>query len=280
MDLPAIGAHCALDTCNVNDFLPLRCRCDRLFCKDHIVPETHCCTLLETEDRPSSSTPERPLQRCAAARCNKPSLEAFVTDIANTKGRTPAVCERCKQAFCASHRTPVSHTCTAPDSAQQPPRNEVAKAILAQIFPAKSTSSPTSASSSSSVPAKRKPTTSTNPSKAAQIRQVELMKMRHRAQPADPKDKNKKIPIGERLHVRVSADDKPQEQLFWFQKTMGTGKAVDILASHLGISVDFSKPLYLFKATPSEQDDVNTALQNDKLLADQIEDGYHLVLRH
>ncbi|KAI0340156.1 hypothetical protein BDW22DRAFT_1450620 [Trametopsis cervina] len=276
MSLPQIGAHCALQTCNINDFLPIRCRCDSLFCKDHISPEAHSCALLQTEVATTPTASEHKLQKCAAQKCNRPSLEAFVADSSDTKGRTPAVCERCKQAFCASHRTPAAHLCTGPDPAQPPPRNAAAKAILAQIFPAKS-SADTAGSISSSIPAKRKPpaAASSNPKKAAQLRQVELMKMRHRAQPADPKDQNKNVPIGERLHVKVSGEDQDNEKVFWFQKTMGTGKAVDILASHFGLSSN-TVPLYLCKP----ESDSSAALQNDKLLVDQIEDGCQLTLRH
>lgn len=116
------------------------------------------------------------------------------------------------------HRTPASHSCTAALPDQPTPRNEAAKAILAQIFPAKASASSTATGGTSTVPAKRKTPTSSNPKKAAQIRQVELMKMRRRAQPADPRDKNRNVPIGERLHVKVSAEGKDEEKLFWFQK--------------------------------------------------------------
>ncbi|KAI0086668.1 hypothetical protein BDY19DRAFT_995676 [Irpex rosettiformis] len=277
MDLPTIGAHCALDACNINDFLPIRCRCDKLFCKDHISPETHACpTLIQTKDKPTISTPQQKLQRCAADKCNKPSLEAFVADSSDTNGRTPAVCERCKQSFCASHRSPASHSCTAPDPHLPPPRNEAAKAILAQIFPTRSSSS--SSNTSSAVPVKRKAAVPANPRKAAQLRQVELMKMRHRAQPADPRDQNRNVPIGERLHVKISAENKDEEKLFWFQKTMATGKALDILAAHLEMSSN-KAPLYLCRDNGSEQEG-DSVLQNDKLLADQIEDGSSLILRH
>lgn len=111
MDLPMIGAHCALETCNVNDFLPIRCKCDRLFCKDHISPEMHACITLHTEDKPAaSSTSVHKLQRCAADKCNKPSLEAFVADNFDTAGRIPAVCERCKQSYCATYVPPTYFT--------------------------------------------------------------------------------------------------------------------------------------------------------------------------
>lgn len=111
------------------------------------------------------------------------------------------------------HRTPASHSCTAPDPNKPSPRNEAAKAILAKIFPASSSSG-----ASSVVPPKKKPATSSNPKKAAQIRQVELMKMRHRALPADPKDQNRNVPIGERLHIKITAENKDEEKPFWFQK--------------------------------------------------------------
>jgi hypothetical protein len=56
--------------------------------------------------------------------------------------------------------------------------------------------------------------------------------MRHRAQPADPKDKDRNVPIGERLHVRVSAENK-DEMLFWFQKVRIAAAVLNVLDPHL-----------------------------------------------
>lgn len=102
MALPEIGAHCTLQTCNVNDFLPIRCRCDDLFCKDHISPEAHSCPLLQTKGPVTDTDAAQRLQKCASDKCNKPSLEAFVADSSDTQGRTPALCSRCRLAFCAT----------------------------------------------------------------------------------------------------------------------------------------------------------------------------------
>lgn len=45
------------------------------------------------------------------------------------------------------------------------------------------------------------------------------MKMRHKAQPADPKDKGKHVPVDQRLHVKVSLEaDEDVQNWFWFQK--------------------------------------------------------------
>jgi hypothetical protein len=47
------------------------------------------------------------------------------------------------------------------------------------------------------------------------------MKMRHKAQPGDPRDKNKPVTIDQKLHVKVSAEEKGnEEKVLWFQKVM------------------------------------------------------------
>ena len=84
------------------------------------------------------------------------------------------------------------------------------------------------------------------------------MKMRHRAVPADPGDKPGSIGIDQRLHVRVSCEGDPEatQKIFWFRKvchaifasflgfcpliflsnkTVGTGRALDMLARHFNV---------------------------------------------
>jgi hypothetical protein len=99
----AVGAHCSLERCNVNDFLPIKCHCERVFCKDHISPESHSCPLLESSFTAQPARSAQKLNRCAAEKCNKPSLEAFIANSSDTEGRTPALCPQCHQAFCARY---------------------------------------------------------------------------------------------------------------------------------------------------------------------------------
>jgi hypothetical protein len=73
-----------------------------------------------------------------------------------------------------------------------------------------------SSSRSASAPTRKVPT---DPKKLAQLQKVELMKMRHRAVPADPKDKPGSIGIDQRLHVKVSCKgEEAAEKIFWFRK--------------------------------------------------------------
>ena len=110
-DIPAVGAHCALERCNVNDFLPIKCRCERLFCREHIQPEEHSCPLLETVHTPKPGEPAEKMQRCAAEKCTKLSLEAFIADRDDKGGRMPALCPQCHKAFCARYALQMLGRC-------------------------------------------------------------------------------------------------------------------------------------------------------------------------
>ena len=103
MDLPVIGAHCSLSSCRNLDLLPIRCRCDKQFCKDHIFPDAHQCPVDPSQALKDASPVLQKLQRCALATCTKPSLDAYVGDSAGEQGRASMVCPRCGLAYCASY---------------------------------------------------------------------------------------------------------------------------------------------------------------------------------
>lgn len=53
------------------------------------------------------------------------------------------------------------------------------------------------------------------------MQRVELIKMRHRAVPGDPKDKLSPVLLDQRLHVKVKLDIEKyasREGIFWFRK--------------------------------------------------------------
>ncbi|KAI0933699.1 hypothetical protein AcW1_005460 [Taiwanofungus camphoratus] len=271
MALPSIGAHCSVASCNLNDFLPIRCRCDQLFCKDHISPELHACPIDLAACKPAH--PSAKLERCALRGCTKPSLEVFVSDRSDSPRRSSAVCPGCRLSFCAFHRDTTSHLCSATATASMSrTRNDVARSLLAKNFPSPSQFT-NNTMPATSHPSKQPP----NPKKAAQLRQVELMKMRHRALLGDVKDKGSSVPIDQRIHVKVKLSiGSSDERMFWFRKTIGTGKVLDLLASRFGLVGSDLCPLQLVKTVP--QQDSKVVLQTDQLLVDQIEDGSLLVL--
>jgi hypothetical protein len=238
MDIPNnIGKHCSLSSCNELDFLPITCnRCDNVYCKNHVFPDYHQCPSLS--EQTAASTSAEPLQKCALNDCHKLSLESFVSNRSDTVNRLPALCSECGKSFCVayvlsvyldlcsrsvpSHRHPSSHQCSPEQlGSTEPPKNEAARALLAKHFP----SIPASVAPSLS----NKPKTS-DPKKLAQIRKVELMKMRHRAAPGDPSDRSTSAAIGERTHMQVSLEGNSSSvKVFWFRKV------ILVLGEHLDI---------------------------------------------
>ena len=64
---------------------------------------------------------------------------------------------------------------------------------------------------------KSKPaTTSNNPEKQAKSRAIQLMKMRRTAEPADPRDKDRNVPVNERLFIVLNHNDTSKS--FWLRK--------------------------------------------------------------
>lgn len=111
------------------------------------------------------------------------------------------------------HRSSVSHDCIPPSDTTTTPasdKNAAAKALLAKHFGVDSASSIARPSSSASRP---------NAQKEAQQRQLIVMRMRHKAQPGNPKDTPAAVPVEQRLHLKVTRAGLPSsERIFWFPK--------------------------------------------------------------
>lgn len=127
------------------------------------------------------------------------------------------------------HRDVSAHACTAEDprelaKSEASKKNATARQLLAKHFPqtqaglnVNSKSNPVVAAASGS--SSRTSCTQTNPKKAAQLRQVQAMKLRHKAQPGDPRDKGKVVALGEKLHLLVSLEG-GDSKVFWFRKVI------------------------------------------------------------
>lgn len=110
-DLLQVGTQCSLSSCNVNDFLPITCKCTQVFCRDHILPDAHACPAVTTSTGAGTQAgrdEKEGLRRCDIEGCNKPTLFAFTTSV----GRE--TCEKCRKAFCVEcvvhFRRPSSHS--------------------------------------------------------------------------------------------------------------------------------------------------------------------------
>ncbi|KAF9264912.1 hypothetical protein L218DRAFT_861741 [Marasmius fiardii PR-910] len=246
-----IGNQCA--TCPQVDFLPIRCDCDKYFCKDHISPDAHDCVLLADKVLVDFDSK---LQRCHLELCNKPSLNL-------SSDPSAACCSHCGHSFCAEHRHQSAHHCTA-----HPPvraKNEAARALLTKHFPSTSSQSPKVSTTPSN-------TTQLNTVKSGQFQKLEAMKMRHKAIPVDPQDKAT-VPVNQRRFVKARIDGAGEEKIYWTRKTITTGKVFDLLATGLGIPTSKLNHYRLYKSEGNER----VPLRNDKFFADEADDGSLLV---
>ncbi|KAF9036782.1 hypothetical protein BJ165DRAFT_607094 [Panaeolus papilionaceus] len=241
MELPPIGAHCTLPSCNVLDFLPITCACQQTFCSDHIQPDRHECPAIAGNSHSSRFADQ--LTRCSLSACRNPGLP-------------DGKCASCESVFCAEHRFADTHDCASLKTAQPE-----AKAST-------STQRVKTAAFSTAKVRKNKPPK--DPVKFAQWQKLELMKMRHKAVAGDPKDRTASVPMDGRVHVRVSYEK--AEKVLWFRKHLVTGRVLDFVVAEFKVPSNQHQLLRLYK--PSKEDDEDDILlDNSKPLAEQIDDG-------
>ncbi|XP_022663354.1 AN1-type zinc finger protein 2A-like [Varroa destructor] len=131
MEFPHLGDHCSESSCNILDFLPIKCdACKKVFCLDHFAYTSHNCSQGHLGDvqvpvcplcscpvsgfRPGdppdiavsqhidnmcrNSTTKVYTNRCSAHQCKK-------------KEMIPIRCDQCRRNFCLKHRHPSDHEC-------------------------------------------------------------------------------------------------------------------------------------------------------------------------
>jgi hypothetical protein len=113
MEMPTLGKHCSLKSCNRLDFLPVTCTfCKEIFCTDHGYTTTaHACPK-------KNEIKDVKVEVCE--KCNKRKKENHVCmkrknkcTVDNCKSRivVPITCSGCFQSVCARHRFPSDHNC-------------------------------------------------------------------------------------------------------------------------------------------------------------------------
>ncbi|KAH7889812.1 hypothetical protein F5I97DRAFT_592139 [Phlebopus sp. FC_14] len=253
--MDAVGKHCALQSCNALDFLPIQCSCLKSFCRFHISRDHHDCTAVSTSQLPTQRRESRE----------------------NDDVRSAVVgCSGCRLRFCVDHRHKQSHLCCDISQGKDEVKHEAARALLSEAFLSTS-GSPTP---QTPVVTRRSAKPSTDPKKLAQVRKIHLMKMRHQAVPGDPNDKGSNIHVDERLHVNVRTEittPLPAERVLWFRKTVATGRALDLISAQFDFSTSSIHSLRL-QSTSFSDGRERRVLQNHQLLSEQVEDGSVLIL--
>jgi predicted nucleic acid binding AN1-type Zn finger protein len=106
-ELPDLGDHCTLSSCQTLDFLPIKCDlCCLKFCKEHFSYVSHNCAKYKEIDKIKSTnndTSPIPLYSCSIETCK-------------TKELISILCQQCKLNFCVQHRLQLDHKCKFIDS--------------------------------------------------------------------------------------------------------------------------------------------------------------------
>ncbi|XP_075978020.1 AN1-type zinc finger protein 1-like [Anticarsia gemmatalis] len=92
MEFPTLGEHCQFQDCNQTDFLPLQCKCAKVFCREHF--NEHClsgdCELAPKPKEVNLKNDDQ-IFRCSDKGCKKGNLHEML-------------CAKCNKHYCIEHR--------------------------------------------------------------------------------------------------------------------------------------------------------------------------------
>ncbi|KAJ0176413.1 hypothetical protein K1T71_007592 [Dendrolimus kikuchii] len=92
MEFPTLGENCQFVGCNQIDFLPLQCKCAKVFCRDHF--NIHClsgeCELAPKPKEVNLRNDDQ-IFKCSEKGCKKGNLHEML-------------CEKCNKHYCIEHR--------------------------------------------------------------------------------------------------------------------------------------------------------------------------------
>ncbi|KAL3207110.1 hypothetical protein MRX96_010429 [Rhipicephalus microplus] len=133
-ELPQLGKHCHVESCNRLDFLPFECvHCKNTFCSDHRTSDAHVCDQVQAHilsDKEAKCSRTGTLFGCTFSECTQKEL-------------TPIACGLCAANFCVRHRHAQDHKCKClqPVSEHMPLTTKVVQKILESKKPVEKTMS-------------------------------------------------------------------------------------------------------------------------------------------
>ncbi|XP_064405565.1 AN1-type zinc finger protein 2A-like [Halichondria panicea] len=146
MELPEVGSHCTVSSCNRLDFLPFECdACHKIFCKDHQTYNEHNCTEgldknvvvptcplcnqpvpVARGDDPNIKVNQHIQQECRSDKANKLYTNKCSFPGCKKKELVPVTCNNCRQNFCLKHRLETNHNCQGPQRSRGRPASNKA----------------------------------------------------------------------------------------------------------------------------------------------------------
>ncbi|ORX52013.1 hypothetical protein DM01DRAFT_1337001 [Hesseltinella vesiculosa] len=292
MELPQLGKHCTLSSCQSLDFLPVACPfCREVYCGDHRLPATHGCIQWNNYDKKVTTCPEcqqlvfnehqsqdETLKAHQASQCRLhlyPSSASSKTKPCSCQVQGchdldphigPAHCNGCGRDYCLRHRYPAVHDCASLKVDVKDQRRAQAQEKLAKTF------TPTFTASSPPIKMTKK-TSVTNP-------KIELMKIKAKAKGLGS------VPMASRLYVHVQFPNESRQstQPMYLDKYNRAGKTLDLLTDYAHIKnnnhtlpPDHPERLVL---NYQHQDQAPVCLDLSKTLEEQVENVSTIILTH
>ncbi|KAJ1359523.1 hypothetical protein KIN20_018280 [Parelaphostrongylus tenuis] len=130
-ELPNLGQHCAVELCNLLDFLPVRCdACSKIFCISHFTYDAHNCSNAYKKNvqvpvcplcnrpvpTPKTVSPDVQINEHILNNCTVRAKQKVFSNKCTMKGckkkeLVPVICPSCRNNFCLAHRHEVDHHC-------------------------------------------------------------------------------------------------------------------------------------------------------------------------
>ncbi|XP_017770164.1 PREDICTED: AN1-type zinc finger protein 1-like [Nicrophorus vespilloides] len=257
MELPQIGKCCDNTSCKQLDFLPLQCKCKKIFCSQHFREHVTTCTLtknLQVSDLKKIDD----LYKCSHPNCKETSI-------------IPLMCEKCKQHFCIIHRH-ISE-CFKEDPQIKAAAIQKLNAPIEQFNKAKDILDKQIELNISAVKKKSK--------NAEMVNKIQLMRIKNKANGL------KTIPTTDRLYFNVKHPKSSgcKSSPLFVSKTWTVGRAIDAVADECKVqnknNQSAALKLRLFK---EDGGDIISKLVSDKLedliAANLLYNGENLVLEY
>ncbi|GAA5821508.1 hypothetical protein JCM11251_004657 [Rhodosporidiobolus azoricus] len=229
----------------------------------------------------------------------------------------PIICKHCAAPFCSAHFPPSSHACVADPTLHQlteeerrasegrergpelrellpdPKRHKREEVVISEEEQAKKRKQAEALNKlKATLAARAGPEAAAGSATKKKVNPVvELMKLKQRAKPADPKHVKRAgdVPMAERVYLTVryqegqGAKEENGAKEVWVAKTISAGKALDLFADLFKVnnqnntSTDPSKLLSLALPSSSSSDKL-TRLDLSSFLSSQVKNGGSLVL--
>ncbi|CAG9764081.1 unnamed protein product [Ceutorhynchus assimilis] len=255
MELPNLGKRCADDHCKQLDFLPLQCRCGKIFCSEHLNCHAQTCTksrfLAEDELKKIEN-----IFVCSREGCKERSV-------------VPLICQRCEKHFCIQHRHLAQ--CQEKSPEEQAKEKEKYFEPVKQFNKAKAVVD--KQVENSLAEAKKK---SKNKEMAAKL---QLMKIKNKA------IGQKNIPPADRVYFNIHIQSLGRDVPVFVSKTWSLGRVIDAVAEECKLQNNNhkgnEKKLRLFKKDDKKIVFGNLTATLSGLLADKvIVDGEDLIIEY